>query len=475
MRILLVEDNVDFAGSIEKAISRIDGCEVIWKRSKAGALAAIAAEFFDVVILDRRIPTEDNHLDDHQDHGWEVFQVIVEQLPGTSVWFLTGTVDPDFPADVMRDYARRGDIHRCGRDDPILQVFWKNKLSECVAAVRAFRGEVEQTDRVHVDYVGAPVNLRSEEIRLLRLFARAHGGTLIQIRPLSGGLSGARVLRVTVFDAAGGAKITSIAKVGDFREIEVERSRYHAEVVKLVPGSFPQITAEITLGAGRFSGIFYGVVGADVKSLFDILTDHSAVGAVAPQQLRAAQATWHSGRQVEKLRVSTIRRSLIGDVDLDQIGGHLEGINLAPVEMIEIYAARCVQHGDLHCANVLFDDSLRPMVIDYPSIKRSFASLDPINLELSTIFHRDAPACTAWPSEAQVENWADIDQFCSGSPYEAYLRACRTWALDIAGSQQEVWAVAYSYALRQLKYNDTDKALARAIIRGCITCLVEGA
>jgi hypothetical protein len=31
--------------------------------------------------------------------------------------------------------------------------------------------------------------------------------------------------------------------------------------------------------------------------------------------------------------------------------------------------------------------------------------------------------------------------------------------------------VAYGYAMRQLKYGDTDKALARALIRACIARL----
>lgn len=475
MRILLVEDKVDFAGLIEKAIRRIDGCEVIWKRSKAGALVALEEEPFDVVILDRRIPTKDDFLDDHQDHGWAVFQVIAEQFPGTSVWFLTGTVDADFPVELLRDHGRRGDIHCCGRWDPVHQVFWKDKMNECVAAVRAFRANVQMTDQIHVDYVGTPVNLRAEEIRLLRLFGRTHGGSRIEIRPLAGGLSGARVLRVTVFSAAGPPQIMSVAKVGAFDEIDVERDKYYAEVVKLTPGSFPQVTAEIRLGAGRFASIFYGVVGSDVKSLFDVLVDDPAAAAAVPALLRADQATWHGARQVEKLRVSTIRRCLISDVALQGLGEELAGIDLEPVEAIEVDGVRCVQHGDLHCANVLFDDIARPMVVDYREIRRSLASLDPVVLELSTIFHRDAPDRAGWPSKDQATNWPEIDLFCAGSPYEDYLRACRTWALHVAGSEQEVWVVGYSYALRQLKYGDTDKVLARAIIRGCIVRLLESA
>ncbi|MDG4676330.1 response regulator [Shinella sp. 838] len=475
MRILLVEDNVDFAASIEKAIRGIDGCEVTWRHSRLGALTAIAEELFDVVILDRRIPTEDDFLDDHQDHGWAVFQAIAEQLPGTSVWFLTGTVDPDFPVDMLRDHGRRGDIHCCGREDPIHQVFWKNRMNDCVAAVRSFRAEVQRTDQIHLEYVDAPVNLRGEEMRLLRLFGRTHGGSRVEVRQLAGGLSGARVLRVTVFNAAGAAQITSVARLGVFSEIAVEKAKYHSEVVRLAPGSFPQVTAEIALGAGSFASIFYGVVGAEVRSLFDILTNDPIAGAAVPAQVRADHAIWHGARQIERLRVSTIRRSVVGDVVLQGLGEELAGLDLGAVEAIEVDAARCMQHGDLHCANVLFDDFARPMVIDYPEIGRSLASLDPVALELSTIFHTDAPDRAGWPTENQAIGWTEIDLFCAGSPYEAYIRACRAWALGVAGSEQEVWAVGYSYALRQLKYRDTDKILARAIIRGCMERLLRGA
>lgn len=112
------------------------------------------------------------------------------------------------------------------------------------------------------------------------------------------------------------------------------------------------------------------------------------------------------------------------------------------------------------------------MVIDYPDTGGAFASLDPIALELSTIFHKDAPDRAGWPTEAQAGQWTDLDAFCMGSAYELFIRACRAWAESVAASPQEVLAVAYSYALRQLKYDDTDKALVRAIVNACIVALV---
>lgn len=472
MRILLVEDNVDFAQAIEKAIRAIEGCELSWRRSKAGALAALGEEHFDVVILDRRIPTEDDVLDDHQDHGWAVFQSITERQPGTSVWFLTGTVDVDFPTEVLNAHGRRGDIHGCGRDDPVYQVFWKDKMTDCIAAVRSFRAEVHQTDGVHLVQVGTQANLRAEEVRLLRLFGRTHGGARVEVRVLQGGLSGARVLRVSVLNAAGAVKIMSVARIGNFQDIAAERSKYRTEIVKLANGAFPPVTAELNFGAAEFAGIFYQVVGTDVRSLFDELTADPAAAAQAAVRLQADQATWHGAGQAERVRVAAVRRTLIGDVALQLVAPQLGGIDVGPVELIEIDVLRCVQHCDLHCGNVLFDATGRPMIIDYPDTGGAIASLDPVALELSTMFHRDAPDRAGWPTEDQAGRWPDLDAFCGGSVYEPFIRACRTWALAVAASEEEVVAVAYSYAMRQLKYDDTDKHLARDIIRACIHRLV---
>ena len=475
MRILLVEDKADFAMTIDKALRAIDGCDIVWKQSRASALAALADEPFDVVLLDRRIPSEDGVLDDHENHGWAVFQAICETLPGTSVWFLTATEDADFSADLLNDFGRNGDIHSCGRDDSVYRVFWKRRMTDCVAAARTFRADVERTDAINIRQVGEPVNLRPEEVRLLKLFARRHGGVSVEARPLSGGLSGTRVLRVTARNGAGQPIVTSIAKIGDFDEITLERNRYHGEIARLVPGSTPQITGDITLGASGYAGIFYGVVGTEVTDLFAKLAADPDGGAEVPEQLRVAQAPWFAARNDARIRVAAVRRRLIGDVDLAGVQSELQDIDITAVESVEIDVAQCVQHGDLHCANVLFDDRGVPMLIDYPGTARSLASLDPIVLGLSTIFHKNASDRNGWPSEEQAGAWPDIDAFAAGAPFEAYLRACRDWALAVAGSPQEIWAVSYGYALRQLKYDDTDKVLARAIIRACIAELAGAA
>lgn len=473
MRILLVEDKPDFAADIERAIRSIDGCDIIWKQSKTTALTALSEEVFDVVLLDRRIPSDDGVLDDHESHGWSVFQWIHENLPGTSVWFLTGTEDTDFSSDLLNDYGRNGDIHACGRDDTVYRVFWKRRMDECIKAARMFREDVQRTNAVNLVQTGDSVNLRPEEERLLRLFGRKHGGTQVETRLLSGGLSGARVMRVTVCNAARQPVVTSIGKVGVFKEIVIERDRYNVEIARLVPGSTPQRTADLNLGASGYAGIFYGIVGTEVTDLFARIIEDPAGAALVPAQLRLAQAPWHAASEIARIRISAIRRRLIGDVDLEAVRPELRDIDISEVERLEIQVAECVQHGDLHGGNVLFDDRGNPMIIDYPDTGRTLASLDPIALELSTIFHKHAPDRRGWPSMAQARFWPDIASFSEGASFVGYLLACRDWALGVAGSEQEVCAVGYAYAMRQLKYEDTDKDLAREIIAGCIAALIN--
>ncbi len=80
-----------------------------------------------------------------------------------------------------------------------------------------------------------------------------------------------------------------------------------------------------------------------------------------------------------RIRVGAIRRRLIGDVALAAVQHELQGIDITAVESIEVDASECVQHGDLHCANVLFDDRGFPMIIDYPDTGNTISCLDAID------------------------------------------------------------------------------------------------
>jgi len=122
----------------------------------------------------------------------------------------------------------------------------------------------------------------------------------------------------------------------------------------------------------------------------------------------------------------------------------------------------------------VFDHTDRAMLIDFGDAGPSLASIDPVVLELSTVFHPQRTSLPAgWPTEARVAEWIAAESFAEGCAFSPFITACRAWASAEAASPEEVIAVAYGYAVRQLKYADTDKALARALIRACIGRLLR--
>jgi hypothetical protein len=69
-----------------------------------------------------------------------------------------------------------------------------------------------------------------------------------------------------------------------------------------------------------------------------------------------------------------------------------------------------------------------------------------------------------WPSEEHVTNWGNLDHYLDGCPASHFIRECRGWAHIIAAGKREIAASAYSYLIRQLKYSDTDKEVALALL-----------
>jgi hypothetical protein len=55
-----------------------------------------------------------------------------------------------------------------------------------------------------------------------------------------------------------------------------------------------------------------------------------------------------------------------------------------------------------------------------------------------------------------MDHWTTIGDYTLGCPFGPFIAACRDWANGEAASPEEVFAVAYGYAMRQLKYARTD-------------------
>ncbi len=332
MRVLLVEDKISFAKDIERELSKIADCETVWARSRDSATARLEDGLFDLVILDRKIPPTDDGLDDAQEHGWAVFQEVRTRMPGTSVFFLTGTVDPDFPAQMLNEFSRVEDVHGTGAAEQMYQIFWKKRLPECLARVRSFAADRAELDRIAVQQEAGERALQATEAQVLRIFSRRNNGAAVRIKELSGGLSDSRVLKVVVSRADGLFVTSAVAKVSTLAMINDEGNRYRTDITRLSAGGYPTLATTVNVGAVNRGGLFYAMVGDTVESLFDRIVANRADVPDIPAGVRAIEGPWYQGRNMVNVPVSRIRRQILADTDLPGIQAELEGIDIQAVE-----------------------------------------------------------------------------------------------------------------------------------------------
>jgi CheY-like chemotaxis protein len=471
MRVLLVEDKIDYAKLISAKLGELPDCEVRWAKSRDSAELILRDESFDLIFLDRRIPSADGVLDDSAEHGFHVFQIAQEVCEGTPVWFLTGTEDADFPAEVNNKYGRREDIHGLGVQEPLCMVFWKRQLNEALQEARTFAGQQAALSAIAIVNKGA-INLAAAELANLRIFGRRYGAVSVEVTALGGGLSSARVVKAVARNAAGAPVHTAVAKIGTLSAVRDEHDRYTKHISVLGPGDYPPLSLKIDAGSGALGGLYYSMVGTEVTSLLDRIVGGGDGVADIPAAMHKMQEPWHNSRAVGQVTVGQIRRRFIDDTKIPDIQAELQDIDLSEVENVVVTAARCTQHNDMHALNILFDGNEKALFIDYNDAGISFSAADPVTLELSLLFHKEHTRIgTAWPSIEQITTWSDLETYVDGCAFADFIRGCRTWALAVAGSPEEVAATAYAYAIRQLKYADTRKDLARALIRGAILFL----
>jgi CheY-like chemotaxis protein len=473
MRVLLVEDKIETAKLLSAKLEDLPNCEVRWAQSRDRAEVILREESFDLIILDRRIPSADGFLDDSAEHGFHVFQIAQEVCEGTPVWFLTATEDADFPAEVNNKYGRREDIHGIGVQEPLCMVFWKRQLNQALQEAKTFAERHAELSAIAVVNPGA-INLAAAELANLRIFGRRYAATSVEVTALGGGLSSARVVKAVARNAAGAPVHTAVAKIGSLSSVRDEYDRYIKHISRLGPGDYPPLSIKIDAGSGAIGGLYYSMVGTEVTSLLDLIADGGDAVSGIPEAMHKMQEPWHQSRAIAQVTVGQIRRRFLADTRLPDIDAELQGIDLSAVESVIVAGARCTQHNDMHALNILFDGSAKGLFIDYNDAGQSFATADPVTLELSLLFHKEHTRLgTDWPSVDQIAAWSNVDAYVDGCAFADFIRGCRNWALAVAGSPEEVVATAYAYAVRQLKYADTRKDLARALIRGAIAVLTR--
>jgi CheY-like chemotaxis protein len=465
--ILIVEDEADFIDELRHVLAEMPGASAVQiAKSRTSAFEFLEKEFFDLIILDLNIPTIDGALDTDPLHGHAVFAKARSEAPGTPILVLTGSPAEDFIPALLRQ-QQQIDIWGEGRNVGTIDFLKKYEFDDCPARLKPVASAIDRLGEVELDR--GQLNLAIEDDRLIRIFARKFGGTRCVVSLLGGGLSGAKVVRLRVTDSGGVLLHDAVAKLGTPQDIRNEGMRFDNQVSRLDPSATPRKLATLDFGARAQAGIFYGLAdpGRFNATGFEVAKEGTARSGTMAKNIEGATKRWIDGVSQSRRTIKQIRQRVLADADLAELKG---GFPLGWVDEFESHPIQtrwaCI-HGDLHGSNILVSADGAIVLIDYGDVGEGPASLDPVTLELSLLFHPQSPlAGSGWPSQEEAAQWGNLDEYLRRCPSPIMVSECRQWALRVAAGNREIAASAYGYLVRQLKYKDTDKNLVLALLDG---------
>lgn len=464
LHLLIVEDDHACVDELRYTISNLPiRSAVRVAPSRDEAFSKLQEGFLDLVILDLKIPTISGALDADATHGYAVFERIRMVAPGTPIFVLTGSPAESFLSDLVLRHQQQMDIWSEGRKTGTILFQKKYEIDRCAEVLTPVAHAVQGLSDVELERDG--IDLSDAEDRLIRIFAKKVQGARCVVSGLSGGLSGARIVRLRVTDTQGVQVHDAVAKLAAHRDVRAERDRYDRHISRLNPAATPRKLATLEFGAHKLAGIFFGLAAGFEESAFDIAGDCRRSGSVI-RRVESVTAPWTNGVPETRKSIKQLRQQTVDDEWLGRILISFELDWLPDFENRQVQARWACRHGDLHGRNVLVSQN-GVALIDYDEVGEGPASLDPITLELSLLFHPNAPGANgAWPSTQDARAWGDLSVYLEECPFAQFVRECRSWAERVAAGRREVAASAYAYLVRQLKYDDTNKDRALALLEG---------
>lgn len=465
MKILIVEDDPDFVLAIRQDVLALNGhASFSVAHSRDVALERVRNNFYDLVLLDLKVPTVDGALDEESAHGYAVGTTSREEAPGTPIFVLTGSSADPF-VDNWNSEIEQIDIWGAGQRLPTIKFWPKFKYANFPREIAPYLQAFDKIFDIEIERGG--VQLSSEESRLLRIFSRKRHAAKCAVEPLNDGLSGAKVLRLKLTDSQGAPIYDAVTKLGMKEEVFDENRRFEAHITRLAGQATPRKLGVVEYGAGRFCGVFYSLAAGFDGDAFAVAGSDANGCATLVGQLDRLTEPWRRGQPQTRRSIRSIRQGRIGDEKFAALRPEI------PFGWIEEFEGRSIQvvescvHGDMHGLNVLVSAELQPILIDYGDVGAAPASLDAVTLELSMFFHTKGPLRnSSWPNDAQALEWGNLDLYLVDCPHGDFIRACRGWASKCAAGNREIAAVAYGYLARQLKYENQNCARIFSLMAG---------
>ena len=465
--VLIVEDDDDISNHIVEKLREIDvqtHISVVGNRDDALRLLE-GDEFYDLLSLDLIIPAFADSKDKKIEYGNEVLHFCISVAPGLPMLVLTASSTDDLVSEFLES-SERTDIWGEGQKRPTLGYAPKRRLDDYDKKLKDIAKAIKDLHQVEINKSPDHLDIPLKDDRLIRIFARRNQGVRCDISVISGGISGARVYRIAVYNTAGNVIYNSVAKITDHASIRAENEKYESYINRLRPEIAPRLIETNTFGAKDTAGVFYSLAINHDKDFFGITTENSMQESLARNICNLTDRWRETGREESKI-IKDIRCLLISD---EQAEALIKQYNLdwaAEFESHQLQAKWCYIHGDLNGKNILVNaDQGTATLIDYRDIKEGPVSIDPITLEFSLFFHPEAEGIENWPTVEQARNWFHLEEYIRDCPISDVIKFLRKWTRSVEAGKRERAASAYSYLLRQLKYTDTNKNLAIALLEG---------
>ena len=415
--VLVVEDDDDFVEEIRHILGGLPGeWNMVVARSRDEAFARIdAGDFLDLVILDLKIPTVSGGLDAEPVHGHSVFSKIRNVAPGTPIFVLTGSPAEDFIAELLSN-QQQIDIWSEGRKTGNILFLKKYRVNECHGILEPIANAIEGLSNVELDR--GNISLSLAEDRLIRIFAKKFQGARCVVSSLGGGLSGARVIRLRVTDSQGVQVHDAVAKLSDLQAVRDEGERYDNFMARLDPAVTPRKLATLEFGAHKMAGVFFGLADGFMESGLDIARQDGDRASRMIRNVEAATARWVAEVPETRRTIQRFRQRVLDDSTMEELR-EAYGLDwVSDFEGREVQSRWACVHGDLHGCNILVAADGTIVLIDYGDVGEGPASLDPVTLELSLLFHPEAAgAAGGWPSVEQARAWGALDAYVVDCPF----------------------------------------------------------
>lgn len=463
-KVLVVEDEGDISHHIKSIFTGIDDrVEVIIAESRNQAFGFLDNPdlFFDFITLDLQIPIENDSFEKSSKHGLAVLSRCRLMAQGTPLLIFTGTSTVDMIAEFLAS-SHNSDVWAEGRSRSTIDHLPKTKMVEFREKVTGIVNAVLSLSDIELNYYSG--SLPIDHDRLIRIFTKNQRGSRAQVNKIGGGLSNAKVYLVHVTNETGATVHSAIAKCGPMKDISEDAGNYDSKINMLRPEVTPRKIQHIEFSAMSNSGVFYGLAAGYDHSFFKSV-EKGVITSTIRECISGMLDRWHATSSQQRISIKTIRQKLVDDETSESLKKQY-GLDWANgFEKSKVQANIGCFHCDLHGENILINtDKSSATLIDYGDVSEGPITLDPITLECSFLFHPDTIKYE-WPTKTDIESWENINKYIENCPIAEDIRFCREWSNRIGAGPRELAACLYSYSLRQLKYEDTNKEVALNLLQ----------